>query len=571
MSHPKADANSIDCDVLIIGGGGAGARAAVEAGQAGARVVVALKDSPRRSGITPMAHAGMEAALDPADTVEQHFQDTLKAGRGLADEDLAWSMVAEAPQCIRDLDRFGTRFKKKEDGSFDLYGFSGHSAPRSVKLIAGAYGIVNSLFAQLRPLDNVIVLPDTLVIELLRDGERVAGALVLDVRSGEFRLVRAKTVILASGGYQELWPVTDTAPDSTGDGLALAYEAGARCVDLEMLLYYPCVVVYPNSARGVVFGYEMNLNPAMIAGRLVNGREEPFFDEIPLRDVMVQLIHCEIREGRGTPHGGVYLDIVHSPLGKEKLTAALDRWYRVPFRHMLKLGVDVREQMLEVAPAAHFQLGGVHIDVWGQTTVPGLYAAGEVAGNVHGANRLGGNALSETQVYGARSARRALEYGAGLGQAPIPQAEERLAETSGWVQECKARYRPDGLTPLRLKRKIQSIMDKYIGLERTEQGCKQAQEELDCLKEQDLPHLCVPPVSTYCYPVREAFEVRAMITLADLTIRSAMARRETRGHHQRLDFPNTLPDSAIYHTSVQRVDGKPRLELLPIRRRQIVS
>jgi succinate dehydrogenase/fumarate reductase flavoprotein subunit len=546
-------------DILVIGGGGAGIRAAIAAAELGKKVILLSKGPLSRSGITPVAGEGVEGAVNPGDSPALHYQDTIKAGRGLADEDLAYALAQDAVARIHDLETYGAKFKKNSDGSYATSVRPGQSHSRNLFIIGGGYGLAASLFRQMSRLPIIQLIDDAMALKLLVREGKVTGAVYLKIRTGEIHVIGAGATVLAVGGYEELWPFTDTPPDTTGEGLAMAYKIGARLMDLEMVQFYPGVVVHPPAARGWLVQYEYILNPDILDGRVLNGRGEVFVQGFPARDEFIRAIRDQNKKGTASPHGGFYVDLTQSRYSQEVLTERLTGWLH-QFTNLKQVGIDLRKHRVEMAPAAHYCLGGVQIDEFGQTNVPGLFAAGEVSANVHGANRLSGNALSETQVFGQRAAQAACEYAAG--ESFIPEDyEARVLEEYKNIRHWKE-AKGDVLRPIALKSKLQAVVDRYAGLERDEKGLSRALEEVRKLRAEALPNLSISPIRRFCYEVQEAYEVRGMMDLAELVILSALERRETRGHHFRLDYPETL--EVPYHTSIRFLDGTPQLSQIPV-------
>ena len=550
-------------DILIIGGGGAGIRAAIAAAEFGKEVILLSKGPLSRSGITPVAGEGVEGAVNPGDTVELHYEDTVKAGRGLADENLVHALAHDSIDRIHDLESYGAKFKKNPDGSYATSLRPGQTHSRNLFIMGGGYGLAASLFRKMGQLPSIALRDDAMALKvLLRDG-KAAGVICLDIRTGEIQVIHARATILASGGYEELWPFTDTPPDTTGEGLAIAYQAGALAMDLEMVLYYPGVVVHPPSAKGWLVQYEYILNPDLLDGRVLNGRGEVFIKGFPARDEFIAAIRDQVKQGKASPHGGFYADLSQSRFPRDVLTERLQGWLH-QFSNLKQVGIDLRDQKLEMAPGAHYCLGGVQIDEWGRTNISGLFAAGEVTANVHGANRISGNALSETQVFGLRSAQSACDYASRESLSAGSLEAEVLKEyrtIEGWKQS-----KAGGLRPIKLKARLQAVMDRYVGLEREEKGLSDALAEVRRMRAEGLPQMNVAPARRFCYEVQEAYEVRAMLDLAEIVILSALERRETRGHHYRLDFPQ--PEKAPFHTSVQLLRGDHRLGRIPISKRK---
>jgi fumarate reductase (CoM/CoB) subunit A len=548
-----------EADILVVGGGGAGIRAAIAAAEHGKKVILLSKGPLARTGITPVAGEGIEGAINEGDSPAAHFQDTVKAGRGLSDEDLAFALAEESVDRIYDLESYGAKFKKNPDGSFATSIRPGQSHSRNLYLIGGGYGLAASLFKKMSQLPNILLLDDTVMTKFLVRGGQVCGAVYLDVRTGQVNVIEAKAVVMATGGYEELWPFTDTPPDTTGESLVMAYEIGAEIIDLEMVLYYPGVVVYPPAARGWLVQYEYILNPDILDGRAVNGKGEPFVEGFPARDEFIRAIINEVKKGTASPHSGFFVDLSQSRYSREELTERLENWLH-QFSNLKKVGIDLRDDKVEMAPAAHYCLGGIKINPDGCTNVTGLFAAGEITGNVHGANRISGNALSETQVFGRRAAAAACKF---ADHASVPKGDagqlvkDEYAKITRW-KEAKE----DGLRPIEVKSMLQNLMGQYAGLDREEKGLLKCLKEITRLRDKCLPRLKVETGRCFCYEVQEAYEVSGMLQLAELVVLSALERKETRGHHFRLDYPQT--DTIPMHTLIKSIQGKHCVSKIPI-------
>ncbi len=541
-------------DVLIVGGGGAGMRAAIETAAHGARVVVADKGPVGRSGTTPMAMEAFQAVGFPGDAEEIHFRDAIEGGYHLGDENLVSVLVRDAARRARDLETYGVRFKKRPDGAYDPMHHPGQTFPRALFIQGGGFGMLAGLLQEARKYPEVRILNDVFVVQVSLDsGGAASGAIILDLKEGRLKTIQSKAVILATGGYEELWTFNDASCTACGDGIHLAYEAGAELIDLEMLQFYPTVVIHPPSIRGTLFQYELVTDPEMLAGRLINGRKEPFFRGKLLRDAVVRAIWKEIRGGRGTPHGGVYIDLIHSVKNREDLTRALEKWQSNQFHYLRDMGFDLRETLVEVAPHAHYSLGGVAIDEEARTTVPGLFAAGEATGNLHGANRVSGNALAETQVFGALAGASAAGWAKSREFEAIPECTERMKKVEDllkvWVREKKG-----GIRPHRVREMLQDVMWERCGVERDAPGLERGRERLEEIEREVMPRMAIheqsPDGSFGAYPkeLQEALEVRMMVELGKLVLASALFRKETRGHHMRADYP--LSDGEPVHTLI---------------------
>ena len=548
-------------DILVIGGGGAGIKAAIVAAEKGKSVLLLSKGPLSKTGTTPAAGEGMEAAVNPEDSVAMHYNDTIKSGRGLADEDLVWALAEDAIDRIYELEKYGAKFKKKDDGTFATSVRPGQSHPRNLFINGGGWGLAASLFKRLKELPNIQIVDSAVITRFLVKNDQVIGTLYLNVNNGDIEAVQAKATILSTGGYEQLWPFTAAPPDATGETLAMVYRIGAQLVDLEMVLYYPGVIIYPPAARGWLIQYEYFLNPDILDGRVVNGNGEEFVKGFPARDEFIRAIRQEVQKGSASPHGGFFIDLSHSRYSPEILTKKMLNWLH-QYSNLKNVGIDLRTDKVELAPAVHYCLGGIKIDNCGRTSKKGLFAAGEIAGNVHGANRISGNALSETQVFGRRAALNACQYADKIDVNTESFDEEILEEyrqISKWQQKKEA-----GIRPIALKKELQKVMDQYVGLERNEMNLNVGLERIVKLRYK-LSNLEVISQKRYCYELREAYEVRGMIDLAELVILSALRRKETRGHHFRTDYSHT--ERTPSHTSIYLSNGENHIGILPVTKR----
>lgn len=533
-------------------------RAAIEAASRGCEVLVANKGPVGRSGTTPMAMEAYQAVCDAGDTEETHFRDTVEGGRFLGDENLIETLVTQARERARDLESFGVRFKKKPDGSFDPMHHAGQTFPRALFIQGGGFGMLMGLVNESRKYAQIKTLNDAAVVKLVQDREGVPSAAVfLDLKDGNPKAVQCKAVVIATGGYEELWARSDAASTACGDGLFLAYEAGTELVDLEMLQFYPTIVIHPSYIKGTLFQYELIIHPDFLGGRLLNGLGKTFFEGIPLRDTITRLVWKEIKNGRGTEHGGVYIDLTRSTKNRQALTAALEKWQPNQFHYLQNMGFDLRDHLLEVAPHGHYNMGGVATDENAATAVPGLFAAGEAAGNLHGANRVSGNALAETQVFGAISGASAAQFAKGRGLSEAGRAAAALGE----VREACRNFqmaKAGGLRPFQIRERLQETMWTACGVEREAEGLKRGRGKVESLQRDFMPALSVyakeaGSIKSYPQELQEAWEVKMMAELADLVLSSALAREESRGHHNRHDFPETAEEPR--HAFVSRKQG----------------
>jgi succinate dehydrogenase/fumarate reductase flavoprotein subunit len=540
----------LETDLPVLGGGGTGARAALAAAEEGLAVTLASKNPPGRAGSTALAFETMQAALGPGDSPELHCHDTFTCGRRLSYPHLARALAGDAPGRVKDLADLGVDFKRDLYGRVTLIHEPGQTVSRSCFINGGGSQLMKVLVRALSRA-GVEVLPDVACLEVVLWDGSVAGAVLLDLASGNVLPVKAGAVILATGGYGQLWSMTDTAVDTTGDGVALAYRAGATLTDLEMVLFYPTAVVHPHSCKGMLIPYEVFLDPAGLAGRLLNSDGTPLdTSPLPTRDTLVSMMMAQFHQEKATPNGGLWLDLASSPLThgrKQELMAQyLPRAY---IRHLGALGVDILESPVEVSPMVHYSLGGVLIDENGLTTVPGLFAAGEVAGNVHGANRLSGNALTETQVFGYRAGKAASSY---LKSPRAATGEDMVVRAArGWRERTLGLLAPKSgqLHPHEIKAALKAEAWKRLGLERNDRGIRAFLDFLeDASGSLGLMGVLEGLDTPYPYPLLEALEVSMMLETSRLVALSAIAREETRGHHFRSDYPDALEEPS--HTQV---------------------
>ena len=572
-----SDWRELETDVLIVGGGGAGVRAAVAADQAGANVTLLVKGHVAHSGMTAMACPSYQAALamwEPDDGPEIAFEDTRREGRYLGDENLIEALTSEATDRAMELESYGTKLTRENGKIFQVI-HPGHSYARNLVIRGCGYGMMIGLRRELLRHPRIHTMEDVFTTRLLMDGDRAAGAVVVDLRDSSITAIRAKSVIVASGGYEAMYAFNDCEPGATGDGVAMAMHAGAMLVDLEMILYYPTCLTWPDEVAGTLVQYEGLMGPRYLAGRMLNGSGEEFLSmserayRLPVRDVMMQAMFREIDEGRGTRHGGVQIDLTDSQRTPTETYALLHKLDSLPYNSMRDLGVDVTREPIKVKPGIHYCLGGVHINERTETSVPGLFAAGEVAGNVHDANRTSGNALAETQVFGARAGESAAEYAAS---SSMPRAD------ADWVPIHVAHVRSyleprrDPIRPFQLARKLKSVMEQNVGYKRSADSLASALDDVRRLRAEELPRVQAATMDRYNYEWQEALELENMLDVAEAVVLSADLRKESRGHHFRTDFPEDREEWLQHTTARRNTQGTLELETAPVvRLRSVVQ
>ncbi|GAB4244530.1 MAG: fumarate reductase subunit A [Thermoleophilia bacterium] len=557
-------------DVLVVGSEGAGARAAIAADDAGARVIMASKGLFGRSGVTLMAPFSCCVAFgdaDPRDNPWEHFKDTIKGGHWLSNQKVVYTYTHNAPRAILDLETYGAKFNKTEDGKFEQVLMPGHTYPRAIHYhFRTGSQFKKGLTSEVRKRPNIEVKEDFFVVDVFVEGGKVRGALALDIRTGRYVVVEAGAVVFATGGAMELfYPHCDASNDLTGDGHAAALRAGAELADVEFMQFFPTGMVWPPALNGVIWIGELRYH---CGGWLYNKYGERFMSkydparmELSTRDMTSRAIVTEILEGRGSPHGGVWLSVTH--LGRNQIQAFIDETFpNFSFRgyNLLEAGVDVREDAVEIAPVAHFYMGGVRCNENCATAVPGLYVAGEVTAGVNGANRIEGNALSETQVQGRIAGTMAAQWAANAGTAKVDESQ---------AQELTGRYRAltertEGASQLALRTEAQEIMWKYVGVVRDGEGLEKACARLSSLREQ-AEGICVrAKVKEVNKELVEAIETQNLITVAEAMAVAALARKETRGSHYRRDFANEDDPQWLVNSIVSLADGQIKLRHEPV-------
>jgi succinate dehydrogenase / fumarate reductase, flavoprotein subunit len=520
-------------NVLVIGTGAAGLRAAIAAHQAGSEVVVVGKRR-RDDAHTVLAAGGINAALgtvDPQDSWQQHFADTLREGYFLADPRLVEVMAREAPAAVLELAAWGAPFARTADGRLDQRFFGAHRWRRTC--YAGDWtgrAILRTLAAKVAEL-GLTVIDDQYVSQLLVSDGTCFGALAFDLETGERTVFLADAVVLAAGGHTRIWRRSSSRRDeNTGDGMSLALRAGCRLQDMELVQFHPTGMVTPEEAAGTLVTEAVRGE----GGQLKNALGERFmarYDrqrmELSSRDRVALANYTEIAEGRGGPNGGVFLDVTH--LGKDLILEKLPRMYRQFLEYQM---LDISEQPMEVAPTAHYSMGGVVIDAQTHATdVAGLYAVGEVAAGLHGANRLGGNSLAETVVFGRRAGQAAAAYSASRdlqlrARQVVHAADEEL---SGFIRHGRQFARP-------LQRALRDTMWATCGVVRDQAGLRRGLDRVAELREL-AGEVDVRPTSEGYADLAHALDLRASLLAAEATLLGALARTESRGAHQRRDHP----------------------------------
>jgi succinate dehydrogenase / fumarate reductase flavoprotein subunit len=578
-------------DVIVIGAGGAGLRAAIEASAMGVSVGLVCKSLLGKAH-TVMAEGGIAAALahvDPQDGWQTHFRDTMKGGSFLNHWRMAQIHAQEAPDRVRELEKWGALFDRTSDGRILQRAFGGHTWKRLAH-VGDRTGLEMIRTLQDRGVHmGIDVYMECTITKLFLEGGKIVGALGYWRENGRFVVFRAKAVVIATGGVGKAFKVTSNSWEYTADGQALAYDVGADLIDMEFVQFHPTGMVWPPGVMGLLVtegvrgegGILRNANgerfmwkylpearrneyaadedeaarwvEAAVEAKQTDDRRPP---ELSTRDNVARAIYTEVREGRGTPHGGAFLDISYLP--EERVKRKLPSMYH----QFLELAdVDITQQPMEVGPTMHYIMGGVRVDPdTGGSTVAGLYAAGEAAAGLHGANRLGGNSLSDLVVFGRRAGGAAAEY-AKLNAGSSRIADDQIEEAT---RAMLAPFeRTSGESPFEVHRALQDCMDRHVGIFRVQEDLEQALSLLRGIRER-AARVRVEGTRHFNPGWHMAYDLMNMITIAEAITRSALVRKESRGAHSRLDYPNMDSQLAKVNTCVKKSGAEMQIVTTPL-------
>jgi fumarate reductase (CoM/CoB) subunit A len=544
-------------EVLVIGGGGAACRAAIEASKF-AQTAIVVDGVFGRAGTTTTGMGGMNVALgnfDSRDNWKVHYEDTIKGGQYLNNQDLVEVFAKEAIDRIYDLEQYGMLFYRMENGRIAQRIESGSTYNRTC--MTGdrtGHELQRTLLREVWR-RGIQIFEETVVAELLVNEDKIAGAIGLNFRTGQFIFIRANAVVMATGGCARLYGICSNAHESTGDGFGLAFDAGATLIDMEMVQFHPTGMVYPESAKGILVSEGVRGD----GGQLINSQGERFmlryspdWKELATRDVVSRSIWREVREGRRTEHGGVYLNISHVPAQEieEKLPMML--------RQLLRSGIDIRKEPMEVLPTPHFSCGGIKIDVHGATTLEGLFAAGEAAGGIHGANRLGANSFPDLQVFGTRAGESAGHYAQKNRIKPnIEEAEKSILKLT------KPLGQKEGSSPISIRKKIQKLLYQNVGIMREKKGLGETVQSLEEIRYKEIGRMRVSSPRVFNYEWVESIKIRNMLKAALVIAQCALFREESRGVHYREDF-TTMDQSWLVNVNAKRENGDIKIFKTPV-------
>ena len=565
---------TIEHDVLVVGAGGAGIRAAIECAERGMNTGMISKSLLGKAH-TVMAEGGMAAALgnvDSRDNWKVHFRDTMRGGKFLNQWRMAELHAQQAPERVRELEDMGAVFDRTKDGLINQRNFGGHRYPRLAH-VGDRTGL-----EMIRTLQDFCVHQgiathmECIALDVLTKDGAVNGLVAYWRETGRFVLFKTKSIIFATGGAGRAWSVTSNSWEYTGDGAAMAYRAGAELMDLEFTQFHPTGMVWPPSVKGILVTegvrgeggillnnknerFMFNYIPPKFAAETADTIEESerWFDgdnearrppELLTRDVVARAIMNEVKEGRGSEHGGVYLDIA-SRRPADYIKKKLPSMYH-QFKELAE--VDITADAMEVGPTLHYFMGGIRVNHDTQeTNVPGLFACGECAAGLHGANRLGGNSLSDLLVFGKLSGEHASDYANkhDFTDVNVQDVESIIRKNTDILN------REDGPNPYALNQKIQSVMNNHVGIVREENELKEGIEKLEALKE-ELKIVKAHAASQYNPGWNLAIDINNMIVACEAVAKSALERRESRGGHTRLDFPEENKDCLDFNLVIKK-------------------
>jgi fumarate reductase (CoM/CoB) subunit A len=542
---------TIDTDVLVVGAGGAGCRAAIEASNCNVSVTLLSKELFGKAH-TIMAEGGYNAALgnvDPADNFDIHFKDTVEGGAYLNNQRLVEILVKDACERILDLENFGGLFDRTAEGKIAQRLFGKQTYRRTCYASdRTGHEMMVTLVEEVRRRD-ITVLDEVFVSRLLLNNGAAVGATAVKMKNGDFVVFRSKAIVLATGGTGRIYSITTNAMQDTGDGYALGFNSGAQLVDMEQFQFHPTGIVYPESARGTLVTEAVRGEGGILYNSLGDRfmkNYNPKLMEVAGRDEVARSIANEILEGRGTKHNGVFLDVSHLPslIIEERLESMLELF--------LKIGVDIRNEPMEVSPTAHHLMGGLKINERAESTIKGVFAAGELTGGVHGGNRLGGNALADTQVFG----KIAGENAAVLAKSTSQRSGLDRGEVDKVYADVYAPLsRKQGSSAIDLRKRLQKLMWNNVGIFRTGDGLGKAVDEIMEMRSEVQGIATQNQNLTYNKEWIESLELPNMLLTSEMIARSALIRQESRGAHFRKDFSKTDNKNWLVNIHVAR-EGK---------------
>lgn len=546
---------TIQTDILVIGAGGAGIRAAIEAKKRNAKVILLGKEV-LGCAHTGMAMGGMNAAIVSPATPDFHAQITLQGGYGINNKKLVRVFTEEIPQRIYDLEKYGVIFDRRDNGEF--YVWSGPKQKYPLNVCVGDYTgreMMQGLVDEARRL-KVQYSDEFFISKLLTRNQRVIGAIGINIKTGKYFVFGAKAVILATGGAGRMYEVTTNAASNTGDGYALALSVGAELIDMEMVQFHPTGMAHPPSVRGVLVTEKVRSHGGILKnkdGERFMARYNPKEMEMATRDEVARAIYKEVASGKGTRHRAVFLYVNHWKIAeiRDKIPDVFEQYKNV--------GIDISKLPMEVYPSMHHMMGGVRINQWGESSIEGLYAVGEVTGGIHGANRLGGNSLSEGQVFGRRSALSAYQYQRKFKNDSL--SKKQIRQEIDRIERFKLRRK--GITPYQIEKTLKKVMWENVGIFRDEKILLKAIKKIEKLIKESKHLKTRTKEKTRNRDLQDCLEVVNMLKTAQAVVEAALLRQESRGAHSRIDYPQTS-DQWLKNIVVKARGNKVSTKIIPI-------
>jgi fumarate reductase (CoM/CoB) subunit A len=553
----------LNCDVLVIGSGAAGCSSAISAAEQTAKVIIANKGIIGRSGTTCLAGAAYSAALghaDDRDSPEYHFLDTVIEGRYIGNQELVRVLAEEAPRTVYDLARYGVAWHRNSDPEakggeyyFHQVATPGHRYSRSVNHNETTGRAIQTALCRelLKHRRRIRIKDDVYIWSVVVEKNRVRGALGLDLRTGAIIAFSCKALIVATGGAGSTYKITDMDTGATGDGYSMALSAGAELIDMEFTQFFPTGFAFPESIEGILVPssplWKEGLKLYNVDNKRFMAEQYPELAENLPRDILSRSIFLEIAKGKGSPHEGVWLDA--SDMGDWE---AIQKKHPRSFLWPQHFGIEGRR--FEVAPTYHFTIGGIRIDERCQTNIGGLFAAGEVAGGVHGANRLAGNALAECVVFGQLAGKEAAKLRKEeMGEITLSVIHDEMEKRYALIRAGSAK---GGIRPASLVRRLRETMYTHVGVARDRQGLLKAQNSLADIEKQTGEGLRIVPGKVFNYEQVQAFELFNMIKLCEVVVKAALLREESRGAHYRTDYADQDNRNWLKNIVCRLKDGK---------------
>jgi fumarate reductase (CoM/CoB) subunit A len=557
VSLEKLGINEIRVEILVIGSEAAGAKAAIEANIAGGEVLLVTKGQMGRSGSTVMAGRGIQAPLghnDPRDNPDVFFEDVIKGGAYLNNQKLVEKLTRLAVTEVPKMEKWGAKFVKRGD-KFVQYETPGATYARSLTPMGhGGVQWAHALRAELKR-QKIKIMEDIFITCLLLSGGQVAGAMGIDLATGSFLVIKAKVTILATGGCPQVYRFTDASRDATGDGMAMAYQAGAELMDMEFQQFFPTACYTPSMEMSQFTAYLRYF----LHAKFYNSRGEAFMEryfplakEWGLRDATSRAIYLENKSGRGSPHGGAWIAINHLPENIIKMW--MEEENPPDLEKLARTGIDLRREALECGPAAHYSMGGVRVNENCETSLPRLYAAGEVAAGMDGAERIdGGPAITWCLTMGLLAGQGAVQKARGLDWLHID--DEQIQIEQNWINQI--RQRRAGFKGFEIKNKLKNIMWDYCSLVRDGEGMNRGLDLIREIKHKEIPLVCVPDsADVFNKGLMEALESIHMIELSEMIISTAIRREETRQSHFRTDFTQRDDETWLKNIIIKKTRGQ---------------